>query len=425
MAVNAERSWRGLAGVLAAQGLAWTGTRLSAIALPWFVLTSTGSATQTGLVVFVEMTPYVVVQLLSGPLIDHVGPRRISIAGDLISTGAVAMIPLLYTMGALEMWSLLPLVAIVGASRGPSDAAKGVFIPAMTEAAAVPLERGTGLAGTIERLASTVGPGVAGILVASVGGAYALTVTAIMFGLGAIVIAWATPRHQPSPEQDSAAGYLARLRGGAEFVRGERLLRSIVAMVAITNLLDAAWISVLLPVWARETGHGPAVIGLVVAVMSAASIVSSVLAAAFAHRMPRRPTYLIGFLLGGAPRFVVLALGAPIWLVVGVYVVSGFSMGFINPIIGAIQFERAPREMYGRVRTLVVAVAWSGIPFGGLVGGGLVALLGLSPALLVAGGAYLITTTLPAFQKEWGEMDRRRRLGAARHEGAAGQHDRP
>jgi len=416
MTAGAARRWRGLAGVLAAQGLAWTGTRLSAIALPWFVLTSTGSAAQTGIVVFAEMAPYVVVQLLSGPLIDRVGPRRISIAGDLISTAAVAMIPLLYAIGALEMWSLLPLVAVVGASRGPSDAAKGVFIPAMTEAAGVPLERGTGLAGTIERLASTVGPGVAGLLVAWVGGAYALTVTAVVFGLGAVVIAWATPRDEPSADEESTAGYLARLRSGAEFVRGERLLRSIVAMVAITNLLDAAWISVLLPVWAQATGHGPAVIGLVVAAMSAASIMSSVLAAAFAHRMPRRPTYLIGFLLGGAPRFVVLALGAPIWIIVAVYVVSGFSMGFINPIIGAIQFERAPREMYGRVRTLVVAVAWSGIPFGGLVGGGLVTLLGLSPALMVVGGAYLITTTLPAFQKEWGEMDRRRRLEWARRE---------
>ena len=416
MTAGAARRWRGLAGVLAAQGLAWTGTRLSAIALPWFVLTSTGSAAQTGIVVFAEMAPYVVVQLLSGPLIDRVGPRRISIAGDLISTAAVAMIPLLYAIGALEMWSLLPLVAVVGASRGPSDAAKGVFIPAMTEAAGVPLERGTGLAGTIERLASTVGPGVAGLLVAWVGGAYALTVTAVVFGLGAVVIAWATPRDEPSTDEESTAGYLARLRSGAEFVRGERLLRSIVAMVAITNLLDAAWISVLLPVWAQATGHGPAVIGLVVAAMSAASIMSSVLAAAFAHRMPRRPTYLIGFLLGGAPRFVVLALGAPIWIIVAVYVVSGFSMGFINPIIGAIQFERAPREMYGRVRTLVVAVAWSGIPFGGLVGGGLVALLGLSPALLVVGGAYLITTTLPAFQKEWGEMDQRRRHEWARRE---------
>jgi len=78
--------------------------------------------------------------------------------------------------------------------------------------------------------------------------------------------------------------------------------------------------------------------------------------------------------------------------------------------------------MYGRVRTLVVAVAWSA-RFGGLVGGGLIALVGLSPALQVAGGVYLITTTLPAFQKERAEMDRQRRLGAARQDEPAAQHE--
>lgn len=48
--------WRGLTAVLAAQAAAWTGTRVSAIAVPWFVLTTTGSAGQTGTVVFAEMT---------------------------------------------------------------------------------------------------------------------------------------------------------------------------------------------------------------------------------------------------------------------------------------------------------------------------------------------------------------------------------
>lgn len=401
MTTRAPRRWRGLVGVLTAQGLAWTGTRLSAIALPWFVLTTTGSAAQTGIVVFAEMAPYVVVQLLSGPLIDRIGPRRISIAGDMISMAAVAMVPVLHALGALSMGTLLPLVAVVGAARGPSDAAKGVFIPAVTEEAGVPLERGTGLAGTIERLASTVGPGVAGFLVAWIGGASSLAVTAVLFGLGAVVIAWATRSQEPAAHEGSTDGYLARLREGAEFVRGERLLRSIIGMVAITNLLDAAWSSVLLPVWARETGQGPAVIGLVVAAMSGAAILSSALAAGVAHRLPRRPTYLIGSLVGGAPRFLVLAFGAPLWVVVAVYAVSGFGLGFINPIIGAIQFERAPRALFGRVRTLVVAVAWSGIPFGGLVGGGLVAAIGLIPVLVSAGIAHALSTLLPAFQTDW------------------------
>ncbi|WP_216853001.1 MFS transporter [Phytoactinopolyspora halotolerans] len=403
------RSWRGLVGVLSAQAVAWTGTRLSAIALPWFVLTTTGSAAQTGVVVFAELTPYVIAQVISGPLIDHVGPRRISIVGDLVSMGAAAVIPLLYAADAMSLGLLLPLVAVIGAFRGPADASKGVFIPAMTEAARVPLERGTGLSGTIERLASTVGPAVAGVVVAAVGGAYALAVTASLFGLGAAIITATTPRREPSPGGEPTEGYLARLRSGADFLRKERLLRSIAGMVAVTNLLDAAWGSILLPVWARESGQGPATIGLVVGVMSGFSALSSLAAAAIAHRLPRRPIYLVGFFIGGAPRFVVLALETPTWVVIGVYAVSGLGTGFLNPIIGAIQFERVPPEMYGRVRTMVVAVAWSGMPFGGVVGGGLIALAGLSPALLICGAVYLITTTLPGLQKEWSEMDRKRR----------------
>ncbi len=341
------RNWRGLAGVLAAQAVAWTGTRVSAIALPWFVLTTTGSVVQTGIIAFVEMAPYVVCQALLGPVIDRAGPRRISIAGDLISMAAVAMVPLLYAADALPIVALWALVAIAGASRGPSDAAKTVFIPAVTQAARIPLERGTGLSGSIERLASTIGPAAAGLVVAVVGAPYALVITATVFGLGAAIVAATAPREPGRPAAEPGVGYFARLRDGAAFLRRERLLRSMAGMVAVTNLLDAAWSSVLLPVWARETGYGPGGIGLVVGAMSACAAVSSLVAAAIAHRLRRRPVYLIGFLIGGAPRFFVLALGTKLWAIAAVYAVGGLGTGFINPIISAVLFERTPPAMFG------------------------------------------------------------------------------
>jgi MFS family permease len=145
-------------------------------------------------------------------------------------------------------------------------------------------------------------------------------------------------------------------------------------------------------------------------VMGACAVVSSLLAAAVAHRLRRRPVFLIGFLVAGAPRFVVLAFDLPLWLIIGVHAVAGLGSGFLNPILGAIQFERTPRELFGRVRTLVVAVAWSGIPFGGLIGGGLIALVGVAPAAVAAGTAYLVTTAAAGLRKEWADMDRRRRL---------------
>jgi MFS family permease len=184
-------------------------------------------------------------------------------------------------------------------------------------------------------------------------------------------------------------------------------------MVAVTNLLDTAWTAVLLPVWAREAGYGPEVIGLILGVWSACATAFSLLAAAVAHRVPRQQAYLVGFLVGGAPRFIVLAVAAPLWMIVGVCAISGFGSGFINPILGAVMFERAPPAMYGRIRSLMAAMFSVGIPFGGLVGGSLISLAGLAPALLICGGLYLLTTTLPGLQAEWREMDRDRRRSTA------------
>lgn len=300
---------------------------------------------------------------------------------------------------------------VVGAADGPANAAKSVFIPEVTRAARVPLERGTGLASALERSALTLGPAIAGFVVAAVGGAAALWFTAAFLAMSAPIIAVASPRRRS--EGASAGrpdGYLTQLREGADFLRRDRLLRSIVGMVAVTNLLDAALFSVALPVWARESGYGPVAVGLVVSVMSGVAIGASVLAAMIGHRLPRRAVYLVSFLVGGAPRYVVLALGAPLWLVLAVSAVAGLGSGFINPILGAVQFERIPAPLLGRVRTLVTAAAYSGIPFGGLAGGALIALTGLSPALLLLGGCYLVTTTLPGLQKEWAEMDRSARV---------------
>ena len=111
-------------GLLTTIGIATVGLRVAAIAIPWFVLTSTGSATQTGLVVAAELAPYVLAKAIGGPLVDRLGQRRVSIAADVLSAGLFALIPVLHHLGALPLPALLVIVAAAGALRGPGDAAK-------------------------------------------------------------------------------------------------------------------------------------------------------------------------------------------------------------------------------------------------------------------------------------------------------------
>ena len=195
------------------------------------------------------MLPLVLLKVLGGPIIDRVGARRVSITCDLLSVLVVGSIPLLYHAGHLSFPGFLLLVALAGALRGPGDGAKHAMVPALVERAGVPMERATGLGSTVERGASMLGAAFAGGLIAVIGPANALLVDAGSFLLSAAVLAWATRGMGPAVREEGAAEppYRQRLAEGWRFLRGDRVLLGIAVMVALTNFLDIAWATVLVP----------------------------------------------------------------------------------------------------------------------------------------------------------------------------------
>jgi hypothetical protein len=340
----------------------------------------------------------------------------VSIASDVASAVVVGVIPLLHAMGRLDFGMLLVLVALAGLSRGPGDAAKYVSLPAVAARAGMPVERAVGLEDGISRFASVIGPLGAAALVGVLGAPGALALDAGSFAVAALVVAVGVPARLAGPGAHGAGregggdggegGYLRRLREGAAVVRRDGLLRAIVGMVAVTNLLDAALSGVLLAVWARQQGGGAGLLGVVVAVLGAGALLGALVAAVVGHRLPRRLTFTVGFFLVGAPRFAVLGLGAPLWLVLPVMFVGGLGAGTLNPILGAVEIERIPEHARARVLSLMNSLAFALIPFGALLGGLLTERIGVSATLLACGAVYLVATTLPALRPEWREMDR-------------------
>jgi MFS family permease len=359
-----------------------------------------------------EMLPYVVAKALGGPLIDRIGAKRIAIACDTASVAVVGLLPLLDFFGLLGMPVLLPVVFVMGVLRGPSDAAKQAMVPDIARLANVPLERVTGVASAIERLASTAGAAGAGALIGLIGPSQALLVNAATFAAAALIVAVGIPDMRRTPELSGAPGpaerasYLDDLREGWRFLRGDAVLVSIVAMVAITNLLDQAYHAVLLPVWTRDSGHGPELLGAMYAAFTGASIAGAAIAAAIGERMPRLMVYTVAFLLTGFPRFLVVALDAPLGLVFTTLAAGGFASGFLNPILSAAIFERIPKPLTGRVIAMNTALCFALIPFGGLLGGALISTIGLAAALLLTGFAYLVATLFPFALKSFRGFDR-------------------
>ena len=158
-----------LAGLLAANAISITGNRLTQLAIPWFVLQSTGSVGKTGLVGFFSLLPFVISSALGGVIVDRLGYRRASIVADLASGATVLRIPILYHTVGLPFAALLALVFARALLDAPGQTAREAMLPDLLEQAGMTLERGTSLFDGVSRGANMLGAPLAGVLIAVLG----------------------------------------------------------------------------------------------------------------------------------------------------------------------------------------------------------------------------------------------------------------
>ena len=118
-----------------ANAISLVGNVFSLIAIPWFVLQTTGSATQTGITGFFTILPVVLAGFFGGTLIDRLGYKRTSIIADLASCVTTALIPILYITIGLEFWQLIILVLLGALLDAPGGTARAALLPELAEQA--------------------------------------------------------------------------------------------------------------------------------------------------------------------------------------------------------------------------------------------------------------------------------------------------
>ncbi|GIF62923.1 MFS transporter [Asanoa ishikariensis] len=390
-----------LVALLTADTISAVGTRMSALALPWFVLVSTGSPSRAGVVAFVEMLPYVLAAGAGGPLIDRIGGRRFSIVADAVSALAIGAIPLLHDR--IGFGGLLVLVGIAGGLRGFSDTAKEAIFPRVARESGMEMTRAASLQDGLHRLATLLGAPAGGALIAVLDAPTVLLFDAATFAVAAalvLLLVRVPPAEVPVKEES----YRLALRAGIVFVRRDRLAGAIIVMMFATNLFDAAYNSVLLPMWATLVGSS-VVLGLASGSFAIGAVLGNIVFTAYAPRAPRWALFTVGFIVGGAPRFLAAGFSDEVWLLYAVSFAAGLGIAAINPILGAILYERVPEHMMARVQGVLTAVAWAGIPLGGLLGGAVAGVAGVHVALIGTGVLYLAVTLLPLVRPVWRELD--------------------
>jgi MFS family permease len=376
---------------LAGNTISYVGDILTFLAIPWFVLQTTGSVAQTGITAFFSTLPTVFSAFFGSTLVDRLGYKRTSVIGDLVSGGTVALIPLLYHTVGLAFWQLLVLVFLGGLLQSPGVTARSSLVPDLAAQARMPLERANALTDGVSRVARFLGAPLAGILIAVIGTSNLLWFDGASFALSALLIGLAVPATARQVNATGERQYLATLWEGVRFIQRDALIGAIMGAIMITNLLDAAWSSVIGPAYIKSIFHSALPFGLLVAALGGAAFVGTLIFSVIGHRLPRRLTYGIGYTVGGALRFWVFLIPfLPVLLIW--QIIAGLAIAPINPLTDTIIQERIPAEMRARVFGTINAGILAGIPLGTVVSGYLATWIGLQMTLIVIGTVYLVTT---------------------------------
>lgn len=403
-----------LFALFGANAISMSGNVAALVAIPWFVLQTTGSASKTGITAAAGIVPIVISGFIGGALVDRLGYRRASIASDLASSIAVAAIPLLHATIGIEFWQLVVLVFLGGLLDAPGVTARGALLPDVAITAGWSFERASGAAAVVERASRLTGAPLAGVLIAVVGATTVLWIDAATFLVSAALIAAGVPRRTSGTGTDGPDGddgsdrrsYVREIVEGFGFLREHRALLALTLVVTLTNTLDAVSM-VALPVYAKQV-YGTAVsLGLMMGLAGAGSVLGALAFSAVGERLSRRRVFTWGF-LGSTVWYPIAAAFPPLGVMLGAMVAAGFAAGPLNPVIDTVFFERVPDGMRGRVFGVGEATAWLAMPFGVLIAGPAIEVFGLRATLLVTGALYvtvvLVAMALPSLR----DLDERR-----------------
>jgi MFS family permease len=376
-----RRSRVPLAGLVSATALSFTGNQIVAVVMPWLVLAKTGSASLAGLVGAAAVGPMVLSTLFGGALVDRVGRRFASICADLLSAAAVAALPLLDASVGLGTGLILLLVALGAIFDGPGAAAREAMRPDVAKRAVMPLERVNAWGEAAENVGAIVGPGLAGLLLAWIGGFGTLWAAVGLFVTAVLFTVFTVPR-EISPEPNRGEPFLRSIVVGLKFVWNDRAIRA-VSVTAMIAMLFVTPLTLVLTAHLQEAGRATD-LALVLSSFAVGGLAGAIGYGVVGHRMPRRAA-LVGAVALAGLGFGGLAFLPPVWGMALLAGLIGLVAGPINPVCAVIMQERTPEHLRGRVIGTFASLAMAAGPLGMLVFGPVIQYAGAGIAFAVIG----------------------------------------
>lgn len=365
---------RSVLALLAAEVISTTGAQMTWVALPWFVLTTSGSATRMSVVIAFEAVGLALTSLLGVRLLNRLGARRTMLLCDASRGPLMLVIPVLHWTGGLSFGVLVAVAFAVGGLTGPYFSAQRIIVPELLGEDQGVVSQAIALFQGATRVTLLLGPPVAGVLIGIIGAPAVLLVDAATYVVAVALIGLLVPSTTPTEADDESRS----LRAGLRWVRRDPLIRAWRACLVVGDIaFQAIFISLPVLVVARYDAN-PRIVGVLFAAFGVGCVVGNVVSYRLVRRVDGLSLIMRVAMIQALPLWVLL-YDVPAAVAVAALVASGLGNGLINPSLHAIITLRIPVALRPSVMSGLMSLHMIAMPIGILGAGPLLDAFGVGP----------------------------------------------
>ena len=376
---------RSLAAVLVAELVSLTGSAMTFVALPWFVLVTTGSTAKMGWVLAAELLPVGLLGIPSGSLIARLGAKRTMNVADAARVPLMTAIPVLHWTGHLSFPLLLAATFLLGCFMAPYYASSRLILPEVIGEDEQLVAQGSAFVQAANQVTQLGGPILAGLLIAWISAPAVLLIDAVTYAFSFVVILTFVRAGRRVAPDESSRGLFAGLR----YVVRDPLLGPMMAAAAFMNFIAQALIAMLPVLVLRRFDADARIVGFLFSGFGAGALIGSVIAASVVRKVPLLK------LAGGA----ILVMAVPLWLlalelpwplVIVVLAAFGVCAPLVNaPVLGLLTV-RTPEVLRPKVMTAVMTLSLVIGPLGFLAVGQSLQHVGMSVLFLAIAAGFSV-----------------------------------
>lgn len=364
------------------------GTWMQVTAEGFLVYQLTQSPAYLGYVGFAAGVPSWLFMLYGGVIADRFPRRRLLVITQSCMMVLAFISAALTFTGLIQPWQIIVLAFMLGVANAFDAPARQSFVLEMVDRK--DMVNAIALNSTMFQMATVTGPAVAGLTYALIGPAACFFINGLSFI--AVIIALLKMHIDPFVANPRVKSTVEGLKEGLKYVGAHSLIRTLIAIAAVTSLFGLAFVT-LMPAWAVTVlGGNAATNGLLQSARGLGALIAALMIASLGSFRHKGMLLTIGSLVFP---ILIIVFAFVRWVPLSLLVLVGVGWGFmvLFNMLNVLLQTTVSDELRGRVMSVYTLTFFGGMPLGALMAGVIAVAIG-EPLTVILGGVITLLFAL-------------------------------